>query len=248
MNIVSNFFRKIYLVIFCREPIYNSIKKETSFLFLNAFWDTCKITFSSCFCAFFAGLSLGVYLYLLRLNNNKKKYFFFNGIINVFISIPYLLLVILIISLFLGPYFEIYYGFKAGLICLTLILTIIFARNCEQLFLQLNQELYKTAYTLGANKKQFVILFLLKEARSPLILKLNSLFISSLAYSNVLPMIGVNGIFSITYNYGYQAQFNLDNQEINNIDLIWVPTLLIFLLVQIINLIFNYIAKKLDKN
>ncbi|MBP3059365.1 ABC transporter permease subunit [Texas Phoenix palm phytoplasma] len=223
---------------------YSNIKGN--YLILEGFLETIKINFFACFISGFLGLLLGIFLYFLRILNKKKTYFFINNLINIFISTPYLILIILLINGFIGYYFNIYYGFKAGIICLISVLIPIFSRNCEQVFLQINPELYKTSYTLGANKFQFIIYFLLRESISYLILKFISLFISSLSYSSVLSIVGLQGLGQIAYYYGFQGMYDFSEYGFNNLDLIWVCVLVLFFLVQIFHLIGNFIAHKFD--
>ncbi|MDC9032142.1 ABC transporter permease subunit [Columbia Basin potato purple top phytoplasma] len=233
------------------DRIWNVLKYSPSnrnYLLLQGFIETVKLTFLSCFISSVLGFLLAVYLYLLKLQKNNKLYFLINFFINIILSTPYLMLIILIINHFLGPYFRCYYGFKAAFFCLSFILIFVFARNCEHIFLQINTELYQTAYTLGANKKQFIQYFLLTEARVFIVVKLISLFISSLAYSSVLHIVGQGGLSNIIYIYGWNnSNINFKKSGFEEIDLILVSIIIIFLLVQIVNLIGNFIIRKLDK-
>lgn len=250
MNNIYNFLIRLKKVLICLEPHYNSNTQGRSYLLLKPFLATIKISFLACLIAFVGGLMCGIILYLCQIKQHKKTYFVINGLINMIITTPYLLLVLFIINNITGPFWHIWTGFSAGLICLSIILTAVFARNCEQIFLQINPEIYQTAYTLGANNRQFIRFFLVKESQSYLILKLNSLFVSALAYTSILAIVGVEGIGHIAYHYGYLGGglFNYQQTGFYQSDLMLVCILILFLLAHIINLVSNQIAKKLDKN
>ncbi|MEZ0180363.1 ABC transporter permease subunit ['Camptotheca acuminata' phytoplasma] len=222
-------------------------KNNNSFLILKGTKDTLIVSFVSCTIAVFIGFWLGIFLYLFKINNKIKSYFIINFFVNFILSIPFLLLVNYIIKYFLGPYFGLYVGFKVSFLSLSLILIVAFARYCEQVFLQLNQELYSVAYTLGANQIQFIFYFILPESISHLILRVNSLFISSLAYSNVLVLLGLEGIGYIAYQYGVQKDTNIHLKGFEYNDIIWVSIIILFILIQIFTFITNFIARKLNR-
>jgi D-methionine transport system permease protein len=248
----KNFLERIYNVLIFRHKSFDFDidKYQQPLLLLSGIWDTVKITFLSTFISSLLGLILGIILFLLQINKkktiNKIIYLIINSLINLILSIPFLLLVLLLINFFLGPYLKIYYGFKAGLFCLSLVLFANFSRNCEQVFLHINPEIYKLSYTLGANKIQFVRYFLFPEAISHLILKINSLFVSSVAYSSVLAIVGIRGIAFVAYQYGFQGLYNFEN--FGSSDIILVSSILLFLLIQIFHFFCIFISKKLDKS
>ncbi|MFB0638212.1 ABC transporter permease subunit [Candidatus Phytoplasma solani] len=221
-------------------------KEWDKYLFLNAFLETVKITFFSSLISFFLGLFLGVYLYLLKIKKNHKIYFICNMVLNFLISTPFLLLIILFIKFFFFPLFGFSYGFGVSLISLILILTPLFTRHCEQIFLTVNPEIYSTSYSLGANDWQFIKYFLLKEARSDIVLKTSLLFVTSLAYSSVLGITGHEGIAEIAISRGYQGDPSLLN-GFTPLELIIVCIFFMFCLTQIVQLIAYFLANKLDK-
>ncbi|QTX02583.1 D-methionine transport system permease protein [Candidatus Phytoplasma luffae] len=243
-----NLFQIFFKVLFCKEPSFSDDFQKQDFLILNGISLTLIISFLSCLLAIFIGFPIGIYLYFLKKNNNHKTYFIINFIINFIISIPFLLLIIFLLKYFIEPYLKMYSGIKVAIICLSLVLGFIFARHCEQIFLQVNPELYNTAYTLGANKKQFIIFFLLRESLPYLVLKLNTIFVSALSYTSVLSFVGVKSIFFIAYTYGYEGNLSFHKQGFHYKNIIWVCIVILVFIVQIFNLITNFIAKKLDKS
>ncbi|WP_457916037.1 ABC transporter permease subunit [Candidatus Phytoplasma sacchari] len=265
MNIVNmlkdnfyNFLKRVYnILVYPNNSFFNQNNNSKPFMLLNSFTETIKITFLSTIISFSLGFFLSVILYLAKIERYKSinKFIIFimnslifiiNTLVNFLLSIPFVILVFLIIDYFLGDNFGIYHGFKAGLICLVSVLTAHSTRNIEQVFLQINPEIYKTAYTLGASKIQFIRYFLLKESISYLVLKFSSIYISSMAYSSVLAIIGVRGIAYIAYQYGFLATHDFTN--FTNSDLIFVCSFIIFLWIQIIYFLNIFIFNKLNKN
>ena len=101
-----------------------------------------------------------------------------------------------------------------------------------------NKDIYETAYALGANTLQYFTHFLLKEARSGLILSFTSTAISLLSYSTVMGIIGGGGLGYLAISEGYQ-NFNYE--------LMWIIIVMMVLMVQIIQTIGHWIARKYDK-
>ncbi|WP_341266348.1 ABC transporter permease subunit [Candidatus Phytoplasma fraxini] len=235
-----------FFVSFIKILLYR--RSDGGFLLLHGLSDTIKLTFCACMISSFLGFLLAVCLYLCKINNKKKIYFIINSFINIILSTPYIILIILIVDHVTAPYLKWYYGFKPSLVCLSFILIFVFARNCAQIFEQMNPEIYQTAYSLGANNKQFIIYFLLNETRVFLILKIVSLFISAIAYSSVLHLLGQAGLSGIILDYGRLNQnINFNKIGFSRLYFIFVYVIVIFLLVQTVHVIANFLCKKLDK-
>lgn len=186
------------------------------------------------------GILLGFALFITRsdgIYNNKFIYFIISGIINIIRSIPFILFIIVIIPFnrwILGTGF----GVNASKIPLSLIGISTFARFTEQDLLDVNKNVYETSYALGASSIQYCTQFLLKEARSGLILSFTSTTISLLSYSTVMGIIGGGGLGYLAMNEGY-ANFNYK--------LMWIIIIIMILIVQIVQTMGNIVAKKYDK-
>ena len=186
------------------------------------------------------GIMLGFALFITRsdgIYKNKTIYFIISAFINIIRSIPFILFIIVIIPfnrLVLGTGF----GVDASKIPLSLIGIATFARFTEQDLLDVNKSIYETSYALGANTIQYFTHFLLKEARSGLILSFTSTTISLLSYSTVMGIIGGGGLGYLAMSEGYQ-NFNYD--------LMWIIIIMMIIIVQFVQTIGNMIAKKNDK-
>ena len=207
---------------------------------LKALLETFEMMTTALLIALFAGLIWGFLLFITRsdgIYHNKIVYFILSGLINIIRSIPFILFIIVMIPfnrMILGTGF----GVNASKVPLTFIALATFARFTEQDLLDVNKDIYETAYALGANPLQYFTHFLLKEARSGLILSFTSTAISLLSYSTVMGIIGGGGLGYLAISEGYQ-NFNYE--------LMWIIIVMIVLIIQIIQTIGHWIARKYDK-
>lgn len=211
--------------------------KEDIFL---ALFQTFDMLGAAMVMTFVVGLPLGFILFMTRpdgVYQNKTIYFIFSGFINMIRSIPFILFIIVLIPLnrmLLGTGF----GVTASKIPLSLIGIAIFSRFTEQDLLDVSKNIYETSYALGANTLQYFTHFLLKEARSGLILSFTSATISLLSYSTVMGIIGGGGLGYLAMSEGY---YNF------NYPLMWIIIVMMILIVQAIQTLGNGVAKKYDK-
>ncbi len=206
----------------------------------QALYQTFDMIFTAMIFTLIIGLILGFTLFITRsdgIYKNKIIYFFASAFINIIRSIPFILFIIVMIPfnrLILGTGF----GVNASKIPLSLIGISTFARFTEQDLLDVNKSIYESSYALGANTIQYCIHFLLKEARSGLVLSFTSTTISLLSYSTVMGIIGGGGLGYLAISEGY---YNF------NYKLMWIIIIVMILIVQIVQTIGNILAKKYDK-
>lgn len=206
----------------------------------RSLFETLDMMFTAMCISLIIGLFLGFLLFITGSNGiykNKRIYFIVSGLINITRSIPFILFIIVIIPfnrLILGTGF----GVDASKIPLSFIGIAIFSRFIEQNLLDVNKNIYETSYALGANTIQYFIHFLLKEARSGLILSFTSTIVSLLSYSTVMGIIGGGGLGYLAISEGY---YNF------NYKLMWIIIIMMILIVQIIQTTGNMIANKIDK-
>ncbi|MDR7855230.1 ABC transporter permease subunit [Tissierella sp.] len=206
----------------------------------GSLFETLDMMFTAMCISLIIGLFLGFVLFITGSNGiykDKTIYFIISGLINITRSIPFILFIIVIIPLnrlILGTGF----GVDASKIPLSFIGIAIFSRFIEQDLLDVNKNIYETSYALGASTIQYFIHFLLKEARSGLVLSFTSTIISLLSYSTVMGIIGGGGLGYLAISEGY---YNF------NYKLMWIIIVMMILIVQIIQTSGNIIANKIDK-
>lgn len=213
---------------------------EFKFDILKALIETFDMLIVSMIISLIIGLLVSFILYSTRkdgIYENRYIYFIISTIINILRSMPFILFIIVLIPFnrfLIGTGF----GVNASKIPLSLVGIATFSRLAEQSLLDTNKELYETSYALGANKLQFFTLFLLKEARSSLVLSFTSTTISLVSYSTVMGIIGGGGLGYLAISEGYN-NFNYS--------LMWIIIIIMIILVQIIQFVGTNISKYLDK-
>lgn len=207
---------------------------------IKSFLETFEMVLFSLIISLVFGIIISLILFVTRkdgLYENKIIYFIFSTLINITRSIPFILLIIVLIPfnrLVIGTGF----GVNASKIPLSLIGIALFSRLSEQSFLEVNKDSYETSYSLGGNIFDYFRYFLLKEARSSLVLSITSTAISLISYSTVMGIIGGGGLGYLAMNEGYMNY---------NYKLMWIIIIMMIILVQVIQLIGNIVSKKLDK-
>lgn len=213
---------------------------------IKAFLETFEMVVFALIISIILGLVIGFILFFTRkdgLYENKYLYFIFSALVNVIRSVPFFLLIIILIpfnSFILKDIFNFSTGFgvQASKIPLSIIGIATFARFTEQAFLSADKNVYETSYALGASHYQYVRHFLMSESRSNLVLYITSTAISLTAYSTLMGVIGGGGLGHLAIKEGYQ-NFKYP--------LMWFIIIVMIIMVQLTQVLGNLVAKKLDK-
>lgn len=217
-----------------------STLREFGDVLLKAFLESSEMLLISMILSFIFGLLLGVILFITRekgIYENKIFYFILSTIVNIVRSVPFILLIIILIPftrLLIGTGF----GVNASKVSLSIIGIATFARLSEQSLIGVNKDVYETAYALGANSFQYLKDFVLKESRQSLVLSFTSTTISLISYSTVVGVIAGGGLGYLAINEGYQ-NFNYS--------LMWIIIIIMILIVQGVQALGSLISKKIDK-
>lgn len=217
-----------------------STLREFGDVLLKAFLESSEMLLISMILSFIFGLLLGFILFITRekgIYENKIFYFILSTIVNIVRSVPFILLIIILIPftrLLIGTGF----GVNASKVSLSIIGIATFARLSEQSLIGVNKDVYETAYALGANSFQYLKDFVLKESRQSLVLSFTSTTISLISYSTVVGVIAGGGLGYLAINEGYQ-NFNYS--------LMWIIIIIMILIVQGVQALGSLISKKIDK-
>lgn len=186
------------------------------------------------------GLPIGVVLVITRENGileNKIIFNILNVIINIFRSVPFIILVVAII-----PFTRLVVGSSIGttaaIVPLVLYTAFYIGRLVENSLLEVDHGTIELAQAMGATPWQIIWRFLLPEARSSLVLALTIATIGLIGASAMAGAVGGGGIGDLAITYGY-------NQFKTEVMIITVVTLII--LVQLVQSLGNIIAKKLRR-
>jgi len=186
------------------------------------------------------GAIIGIFLYLWgqeKLLKNKPMHFFVGGLVNIVRSFPFVILMIAA-----GPVARVVVGTTIGPLAASVPLAIAgtayFARLVELALLDVSKGAIEAAQSMGASIPRIVFSVLLLEARSSLVLGFTTLSISYLSYSAAAGIIGGGGVGDLAIRYGYY-RFQTD------IMIATVVGLIVF--VQIIQMLGNFLSRRLDK-
>lgn len=213
------------------------IQKE----FLGAIWDTLYITILSTLFAILIGLPLGIIL----VTGDKKGIrpvpsfilVIVNGIINILRSVPFLILMILVIPVtrvIVGTSI----GTKATVVPLVFAAFPFAARLVESSLREVNPNIIEMAQSMGASPLQIVLKVLIPESVPSLISNATIAFTTELGYSAMSGILGGGGLGKIAINYGYYRYQTL---------IMIFAVILLIIIVQVFQTIGTKLAIKSDK-
>ena len=202
--------------------------------------ETISMTLGSVVIIFFAGLLLGLLLYETNGKNTvfaKILYRVVAILVNVFRSIPFIILIVLLIPVtktlvgsIIGP--------VAALPALILSSAPFFARLVEIGFREIDKGVVEAAEAMGASKWQIIYKVLIPESLPAIVSGITVTTISLVGYTAMAGVIGAGGLGNLAYLDGFQR---------NQSTVVLVATLIILVIVFIIQAIGDVIVKKVDK-
>ncbi len=210
---------------------------------LAAAKDTLLMTCISTIIAYILGLPLGILLYTTSkkgLRPNKAINLILGTIVNVFRSIPCLLLIIVLI-----PLTNIIFGkgswsgnWYSMIVPLVFASFAFIARMVEQSLTEVNTGVIEAAKSLGASNFQIIMKVLLSEAKPSLVSGFAVTVVSIIGYTSFAGYIAGGGLIVEAFNLGYYGTEKLG---------MWICILFVVIIVQIIQEGGLLISKKIDK-
>lgn len=206
-----------------------------------AIWETVYATVFSTLFAIVLGLPLGVLLVagekdgVLPLPTWLMQ--LLNLVINLLRSIPFLILMILVIPLtrlIVGTMV----GTTASMVPLVIAAFPFVARLAETSFREVNPNIIEMAQSLGASPMQIILKVMIPESVPSLISNATTAITTILGYSAMSGIVGGGGLGKIAINYGYYRYQYL---------IMIVAVILLILLVQSFQSVGTRLAVKTDK-
>lgn len=203
-------------------------------------YETLYMTLVSTFFGYLIGLPMGVLLCVTGkdgLKPNAVIYKVLDIIANIVRSIPFLILLILLIPftrLFLGQS----YGSTATIVPLVAAAIPFIARMVESSLKEVDAGVIEAARSMGASTFRIIVKVLLVEARTSIITGATIAIGTILGYSAMAGTVGGGGLGDIAVRYGYYRY---------QTDIMIVTVVLLVVLVQIFQSIGMLIANRLDK-
>ena len=202
--------------------------------------ETIQMTFVSSLFAYLGGLPLGILLYATaegRVLTNRPVNFILSVIINIGRSLPFLILLVLLI-----PFTRFVTGSSIGTTASIVPLTIgaipIVARMVESSLSEVSPGIVEAATAMGASPLHIILHFIIPEATPSLLLGLAINVATILGYSAMAGVIGGGGLGAIALQYGYYRYQK---------DVLWTTVTILVIMVMLIQEIGNRIARKARK-
>lgn len=208
-------------------------------LFQNIFI-TLYMTLVSTLAAYILGLPMGIVLVVTSkdgLKPNRVVYKILDFVVNVVRSVPFLILLILVIPLTRAIAGKAY-GPTATIIPLVLAAAPFIARMVESSLLEVDKGVIEAAQSMGAGLGTIIFKVMLGEARTSLVLNATIVLGTVLGYSSMSGIVGGGGLGDIAIQYGYYRRKE---------DVMWVTVILLVLLVQMMQFAGTKLSQKLDK-
>ena len=207
---------------------------------LPAIPETLIMVGASSILAILVGTPLAIILYTSQnggLSEDAKFYGILDTVINVLRSLPFVVLMLLILpltKLLIGRRI----GTTASIVPLTVSAIPFLARLLEGDFNSVDRGIIEAARAMGSSTQTIVRKVVIKEALPNIISSITMTIISLVGQSAIVGMIGGGGLGDIAIRYGYQR-----NQK----DILWAACVAIIILVQLVQFIGINVSKSIDK-
>ncbi|MBD1222288.1 methionine ABC transporter permease [Virgibacillus halodenitrificans] len=173
---------------------------------IEALWETVAMVSFSLLFSVVIGLPLGILLVITRkghLWENKQLFNLLNAVVNIFRSIPFIILMVAVI-----PFTRLVVGTSIGtaaaIVPMVLYAGPYIARLIENSLLEVDPGVMEAAQAMGATPRQIITRFLIPEALSSLLLGITIATIGLVGASAMAGAVGGGGLGDLAITFGYQ--------------------------------------------
>ncbi len=220
----------------------------TESLFPHLQWDrlwaaaaeTLYMTALSGVATFVLGMVLGLALFLTArggLLQNRAVYSIISVLVNVFRSVPFIILIVLLIP-FTKTLIGTILGADAALPALIVGAAPFYARLVEIGLREVDKGVIEASRSMGARMSTLIFRVLLPESSPALVSGITVTLIALVSYSAMAGVIGAGGLGNLAYLEGFQR---------NHSDVTLVATVMILAIVFIIQFLGDVLTTRLDK-
>ncbi|WP_243387770.1 methionine ABC transporter permease [Bacillus kexueae] len=206
----------------------------------DATFETLYMTAISVIATFILGIALGLLLFLTSKGNiweNRMVNQVVASLVNIFRSIPFIILIILLI-----PFTKIVVGTilgaNAALPALIIGAAPFYGRMVEIALREIDKGVIEAAKSMGAKTTTIIFKVLLPESMPALVSGITVTAIALVGYTAMAGVVGAGGLGNLAYLEGFQR---------NNNDVTLIATILILLIVFIIQFLGDKLTNLLDK-
>ena len=214
--------------------------KDMIMMLVEGTGDTLYMTLMSTLFGYILGLPMGIILTITDkdgIRPHAAVYKVLDFIVNLVRSIPFLILLILVIPLtraIVGKS----YGSTATIVPLVIAAAPFIARMVESSLKEVDKEVIEAAQSMGAGTFTIIWKVLLAEARTSLLVGVTIATGTILGYSAMAGTVGGGGLGDIAIRYGYYRYQS---------DVMIVTIVILVVLVQILQGLGMMISKKIDR-
>ena len=214
--------------------------RELMLMLLEGTGDTIYMTLLSTLFGYILGLPLGIILTVTDregIRPNAVVYKVLDFLVNLARSIPFLILLILVIPItrfIVGKT----YGSSATVVPLVIAAAPFIARMVESSLKEVDHGVVEAAVSMGAGTMTIIWKVLLAEARTSLLVGVTIALGTILGYSAMAGVVGGGGLGDIAIRYGYYRY---------QTDIMLMTLVVLVALVQIMQGIGTMLSKKLDR-
>jgi len=202
--------------------------------------ETLYMTALSGVATFVLGIVLGLALFLTArggLFQNRVIYSVISVLVNVFRSIPFIILIVLLIP-FTKTLIGTILGANAALPALIVGAAPFYARLVEIGLREVDKGVIEASRSMGARLSTLIFRVLLPESSPALVSGITVTLIALVSYSAMAGVIGAGGLGNLAYLEGFQR---------NHGDVTLVATVMILVIVFIIQFLGDVLTTRLDK-
>ncbi len=208
--------------------------------YVEAIFLTLKTTVISTFFAYLIGIPLGVLLYgtdKVGIFPNSPVNKVLGFVVNIIRSVPFIILLVMT-----QPIAKLIVGSKIGndafIVYLVIAAAPFVARMIESSFREVDRGVIEAAQSMGSNNLQLIMKVIIPEAKPSLIVGGAIAVTTILGYTPMTYLVAGGGLGQIAIQYGLYRY---------NAQAMYISSLLLIILVQIMQESLNFIAKKTDR-
>lgn len=206
----------------------------------EATYETLYMTVISTTATLILGIILGLLLFLTAKDNmweNATVNKVIGAIVNIFRSIPFIILIVLLIP-FTKFIFGTMIGVNAALPALIIGAAPFYARMVEIGLREIDKGVIEAAKSMGAKTSTIIWKVLIRESLPALVSGITVTAISLVSYTAMAGVIGAGGLGNLAFIEGFQRY---------RFDVTLMATIIILIIVFIIQFVGDIITNKIDK-
>ncbi|MFJ5429139.1 methionine ABC transporter permease [Pectobacterium actinidiae] len=205
-----------------------------------AFGETFQMVGISTLFAVIGGLPLGLLIYVTDRNlfwQNRAVYLFGTVLVNIIRSIPFVILLVLLLpltQLLLGNTI----GPVAAAVPMSVAAIAFYARLVDSALREIDPGIVEAAEAFGASPMRIIGTVLLPEAKAGLLRGLTITLVSLIGYSAMAGIVGGGGVGDLAIRFGYYRY---------ETEVMVITVVALVILVQVVQTLGDWLSKRADK-